>query len=53
MKRSDLRLKYKFATGEKPFNMGNWLQDELSFKYGAWLEEKLLELQEELENRNE
>jgi hypothetical protein len=50
---SDIRMEYKYDTGHKPFQEGDWVMDQLNNPFAAWLEEKLIEARnriEELEN---
>jgi len=49
MGKMDLRLQYKRYTGDNPFfTEGNYLNEELRHPYFRWLEDKVLEQEEEL-----
>lgn len=50
---SDIRVEYRRDTGDLPFVVGNWVTDGLKQPYMKWLEDKLVESRnriEELEN---
>lgn len=53
-RKSDLRVEYRMNTGEFPFNIGNWVTDELRYDYARWLEEQLIEARNKIkELKNE
>ena len=49
VKNSDIRVEYKHDTGDNPFEIGNWVTDELHNEYANWLERKLVEARNEIE----
>lgn len=48
---SDIRVEYRRDTGDLPFEIGNWVTDELYHPYAKWLEDKLVETRNELEEK--